>query len=141
MENEEGFKKVLEKVTDIKVYTPRPGDVLLLKVSAAIDQATAKDLAEFLKDVLPVGVKVVVADTEATLEVIRPQPLEMKPANKPGCGSYAPVIPPKDAELVPDPSVGIMSYTGTYCSICKGPQFRSPSEVSCSKGHGGEDAL
>lgn len=31
--------------------------------------------------------------------------------------------------------------TGTQCSVCKGPQFETPSGISCHEGHGGAESL
>ena len=49
----------------------RPGDILALTFSDALDRATLADIADNLKDVMPDGVQSVILDRDAKFQVIR----------------------------------------------------------------------
>jgi hypothetical protein len=49
----------------------RPGDILALTFSHALDRATLADIADNLKDVMPEGVQSVILDRDAKFQVIR----------------------------------------------------------------------
>lgn len=36
---------------------------------------------------------------------------------------------------------GVLTPTGTFCSVCEAPQHNTPSGVSCPRGHGGAEPL
>ena len=59
-----------------------------------------------------------------------------QPGHDPHCANMREIHGTQPADVD-----GVLTPTGTFCSVCEAPQHNTPSGVSCPTGHGGAEPL
>jgi hypothetical protein len=126
--------KLDQVVAEVKVLRLQPGDIVVLKSDAIMDDRMAHvaitRAGEMFSKHVGFPVKVMVLHEGADIEVLRSQP----DAPQPEPGKVAKPQP------LPMPPAGGDAYYITkgpaVCPQCKEPQFACPGGMVCRNGHG-----